>query len=210
MKLKAQTRWYVYELVDPRTGETFYVGKGTGKRIEAHEAEAKAGQVCSKKVFHIKEIWASGKEVERRFNAMFWDEQAAYDHETDLIATIGLDNLTNVLPGGMKAWAERQEELELRRLEKVNERYEEFVFKRIGSHLIPHIASWLKLGGHKGAVFNLKSYPKDFYLNAKITEVVYNSIIPDIVQRILKKEDLRLKLADALKPHGVELSYGCA
>ena len=26
-------KWYVYRLVDPRSGETFYVGKGKGNRV---------------------------------------------------------------------------------------------------------------------------------------------------------------------------------
>ena len=29
-------RWYVYRLIDPRNGETFYVGKGKGNRVFAH------------------------------------------------------------------------------------------------------------------------------------------------------------------------------
>ena len=31
-----QLKWYVYWLIDPRNGETFYVGKGSGNRIFAH------------------------------------------------------------------------------------------------------------------------------------------------------------------------------
>ena len=31
-----QLKWYVYRLIDPRNGETFYVGKGLGNRIFAH------------------------------------------------------------------------------------------------------------------------------------------------------------------------------
>ena len=27
---------YVYRLIDPRTGETFYVGKGQGNRVFSH------------------------------------------------------------------------------------------------------------------------------------------------------------------------------
>ncbi len=34
--LKHQSRWYVYELVDPRDQAVFYVGKGAGKRVDAH------------------------------------------------------------------------------------------------------------------------------------------------------------------------------
>jgi hypothetical protein len=33
-------KYYVYELVDPRTSRVFYVGKGRGKRMHAHEREA--------------------------------------------------------------------------------------------------------------------------------------------------------------------------
>ncbi len=32
----AKLGWYVYRLIDPEDGETFYVGKGTGDRIFHH------------------------------------------------------------------------------------------------------------------------------------------------------------------------------
>jgi hypothetical protein len=32
----AQLKWYVYRLIDPRNGETFYVGKGQGDRVFQH------------------------------------------------------------------------------------------------------------------------------------------------------------------------------
>ena len=31
-------KWYVYRLIDPRNGETFYVGKGKANRVFAHAA----------------------------------------------------------------------------------------------------------------------------------------------------------------------------
>jgi uncharacterized protein len=34
----ASLKTYVYRLTDPRTGETFYVGKGHGNRVFAHAA----------------------------------------------------------------------------------------------------------------------------------------------------------------------------
>ena len=35
-EVKKQLDWYVYRLIDPRNGETFYVGKGQGNRVFAH------------------------------------------------------------------------------------------------------------------------------------------------------------------------------
>ena len=31
-----QLKWYVYRLIDPRTGETFYVGKGKDDQVFSH------------------------------------------------------------------------------------------------------------------------------------------------------------------------------
>ena len=97
----AKAKWYVYELVDPRYGEAFYVGKGCGDRIAAHEKEAKSKpMVCTEKLLKIRDIWDSGFEVERRHVAFFWDEQSAYDYEAERVAEYGLDALTNIIPGG--------------------------------------------------------------------------------------------------------------
>ena len=35
-----QLQYYVYRLIDPRTGQTFYVGKGKGNRLYAHINDA--------------------------------------------------------------------------------------------------------------------------------------------------------------------------
>lgn len=94
-------KWYVYELVDPRDGEAFYVGKGCRNRIFAHEKEAKnLSTVCTEKLLRIRDIWAAGLEVERRHVAFFWDERHAYDYEAERVASYGLEALTNIMPGG--------------------------------------------------------------------------------------------------------------
>ena len=36
---------YVYELIDPRDGKVFYVGKGRNSRAWAHEKAARRGKV---------------------------------------------------------------------------------------------------------------------------------------------------------------------
>ena len=39
-EMAEEARFYVYELIDPRDGKVFYIGKGQGRRIYGHEAEA--------------------------------------------------------------------------------------------------------------------------------------------------------------------------
>jgi hypothetical protein len=96
-------RFYVYELIDPRCGSVFYVGKGSGRRMYCHEGEARGG-VYSRKCSTIREIWAASLEVKYRVVEWFADEIAAYAAEIKRIAEIGLDNLTNVQPGGLIVW----------------------------------------------------------------------------------------------------------
>lgn len=92
-----RARWYVYELIDPRDGRPFYVGKGSGDRVSAHEGEARR-QVCSEKCNRIRAIWSAELTVRRQIVAHFWDEAAAYRHEADRISWYG--GLTNIAPGG--------------------------------------------------------------------------------------------------------------
>lgn len=91
--------FYVYTLVDPRDGSIFYVGKGSKSRIAGHEREAARG-VYSRKCDRIREIWKARRKPDRCIIEWFEDESAAYNAEAALIAAIGLQNLTNVMPGG--------------------------------------------------------------------------------------------------------------
>src|SRR5262245_39017970 len=54
--------FYVYRLIDPRNGETFYVGKGRGNHVFTHAAgEPDAGQdALSDKLVRIRQIRVSG------------------------------------------------------------------------------------------------------------------------------------------------------
>lgn len=97
-----ERRFYVYTLSDPRNGQTFYVGKGQRDRLMHHEREARRG-IHSRKCQRIREIWESGFEVQRAIVARFEVSAEAYEAERALIESIGLANLTNVLPGGIIA-----------------------------------------------------------------------------------------------------------
>ncbi len=95
---RLKSRWYVYELVDPRNNNVFYVGKGQKNRIDAHEREAQSG-VCSHKCNKIRSIVNSGNKIIKNRVAYFWDEHAAYDEEAKRILKYGIENLTNVVLG---------------------------------------------------------------------------------------------------------------
>jgi hypothetical protein len=60
-------KWYVYRLIDPRNGETFYVGKGKGNRVFQHAQGALSADdtedAVDLKAQRIKDIRAAGLEV---------------------------------------------------------------------------------------------------------------------------------------------------
>ena len=60
-------KWYVYRLIDPRNGETFYVGKGQGNRIFEHARNALSAtedeDAADLKSQRIKEIMSAGLDV---------------------------------------------------------------------------------------------------------------------------------------------------
>lgn len=94
---------YVYTLTDPRNGMPFYVGKGHGKRCEAHLDEAKYyTKRKSKKLNKIRKLMSLGmKPIITKVEENVSDAQAI-DFECLLIAEmrdIGIP-LTNMTDGG--------------------------------------------------------------------------------------------------------------
>lgn len=104
------TKYFVYELIDPRDNTTFYVGKGTRQRHKAHESEARTGNnsINKAKCEYIRELWESGHNVEYKLHPCV-DEMAAFDLEQQLIERYGrrikgTGNLFNVDAGGRDRW----------------------------------------------------------------------------------------------------------
>lgn len=91
-------KWYVYRLIDPRNGETFYVGKGQRDRIFQHAKgaliETNEEDARDLKSQRIKEIATAGLEVAHvihRHNII--NQQIAFQIEAALIdAYPGLTN----------------------------------------------------------------------------------------------------------------------
>lgn len=92
-------RFYVYELVDPRDGKPFYVGKGTKDRARTHLRHAAKG--CEGSRFdRIREIEASGNCVIVRCVQSGMAELDALELEERRIAEIGIENLCNAYARG--------------------------------------------------------------------------------------------------------------
>ena len=105
-------KYYVYRLVDPRTLQTFYVGKGCGDRALQHVKDAKsllvkkngAKSLISKdedatslKTMQIAEIIAAGKEVIIVIHRRGLTEREAFEVEAALIDCY--PGLTNIQSG---------------------------------------------------------------------------------------------------------------
>ena len=97
--------YYVYRLIDPRTGQTFYVGKGKNNRVFAHAHDAlkdyegknyfvkEEDDDLSAKVKQIRSIHDAGLEVIMVIHRWGLDEETAYEVEAALIeAYAGLTN----------------------------------------------------------------------------------------------------------------------
>jgi len=87
---------YVYRLIDPRNGETFYVGKGKGNRVFAHiRAEhVLDGDEIDNRLKRIREIRLAGFEVAHVIHRHGMDEKTAFEVEAALIdAYPGLTNI---------------------------------------------------------------------------------------------------------------------
>lgn len=90
---------YVYRLIDPRNGETFYVGKGQGDRVFAHvrgEPVAEVDEISSK-LKRIRAIRLAGLDVGHVIHRHGMDDATAFEVEAALIEAY--PGLTNIAGG---------------------------------------------------------------------------------------------------------------
>lgn len=86
-------------MIDPRNGKIFYVGKGSGDRLNDHERDVLRGKVTNKeKTNRMKQIHAEGFRVISHIVSVHSDEHDALDAEAELIEQ--LPGLTNICAKG--------------------------------------------------------------------------------------------------------------
>lgn len=91
--------FYVYRLIDPRNGETFYVGKGKRNRVFAHvagEVEASADGL-SEKLQRIRDIRLAGFDVAHVIHRHGLDSRTAIEVEAAIIDAY--PGITNIFGG---------------------------------------------------------------------------------------------------------------
>lgn len=95
-------KYYVYGLIDPRDGQLFYIGKGTGNRVFQHVVESNKNPESEKnKIKRIREIEYSGNHVKHILIHWGLKEEEAFAAEASLInlinyiSDIGLSNIVS-------------------------------------------------------------------------------------------------------------------
>ncbi len=92
--------YYVYELVDSRNNQVFYVGKGRGERAYSHEEESLSSDKNNDKLNKIREIKENGGTPKVRVVGRYETENESFAVESTLIHWVyGYDNLTNIQSG---------------------------------------------------------------------------------------------------------------
>ena len=101
--LLALGEYYVYGLVDPRNGQFFYIGKGTGNRVFEHERESMTSPESEKlKLRTISEIKSAGMDVIKIIINSDLTESEAFAAEASLINAfnyVGKNKLSNIVSG---------------------------------------------------------------------------------------------------------------
>lgn len=97
--------FYVYRLIDPRNGDTFYVGKGKDNRVFQHIAAAGkiegGGDETDNKIRQIREIQSAGLDVGHVIHRHGMNEPTAFQVEAALMdAYPGLTNTASGVDSG--------------------------------------------------------------------------------------------------------------
>lgn len=90
-------QYYVYRLIDPRNGETFYIGKGKGNRVFAHARGDIETDSLSEKMNRIRSIRIAGFDVAHVIHRHGLTEKSAFEVEAALMDAY--PGITNIMDG---------------------------------------------------------------------------------------------------------------
>jgi hypothetical protein len=214
--LPEKHKFYVYFLIDPRNNNVFYIGKGKGKRINDHEYQASRG-VCSKKCNKIRSIMQSGNTIIKHKIAGFENEQDAYDYESICINQYGLENLTNIIAGGGKAFERRYKESVKRY--KAKQRPELPLWRSLSAN-VSLFVHWAKLtdfgkfriesNGFNDSNGNQLKMPKFAKFIERAYVLVYNDVMPKLFYELISDKNQSELFFNEMKNKGVNIQYGSA
>lgn len=153
----AKLKHYVYRLVDPRNGQTFYVGEGYGNRVFQHanaidmsfysnsEVNTSQDKQTSEnddpaKIRKIVEIKSKGLNVIHIIQRWGMDSKTAFEVESAFIDYFGLEHLTNKIKGhdedrGMR-WTDELEEQFTAKTFEENESCPKYILIKINEYNI--------------------------------------------------------------------------
>lgn len=171
--------YYVYQLVDPRDGRPFYVGKGQKHRAWKHLRGKSHNAAVNARVA---EIEALGRAVEVEIVRWFDTDGEAIDFECTLICAT--DGLVNVLAKGWKLTPEQE------RLRKLAKKQKEFV--RLGYAKIDWCKAVIAKYGAPNMKFAWVDKSINHYLDANET---VHAVIDQLREYVAKWEEMGIKSA---------------
>ena len=122
--------YYVYELIDPRDGIVFYVGKGKNNRMYEHVNKTKKGKMSNNNphlYYKIKQILENESSVKYNVILENESEEECFRVETETINKYGLENLTNIADGGLGGY--NQSAVDINRQIRLGKTWEEIYGK---------------------------------------------------------------------------------
>jgi hypothetical protein len=104
--------YYIYALIDPRDNSPYYIGKGMGDRYKKHFCNStleNRNPHRSNKIKKLRRLGYTPKDHVTKV-ATGLSEERAYELEEFIISEIGLENLTNLVGGGIGGTTNRGSE----------------------------------------------------------------------------------------------------
>ena len=119
---------YVYKLAY-ENGIVFYIGKGTGRRINRHEYEASKDDSQQRNIYKtrvIRKALLNGETISKTILAYFENDKDAHDYEVALIFFMRpYGHLTNITDGGEGTNGYKRSENEIQKIREVSKNISE-------------------------------------------------------------------------------------